>query len=214
MTTKQTTKSPTTKIISPCSPTTHAIDSIFISPENNIHVIVDHDELWEYKSRVWKSYDLLKKYPGIESGVRGGVKCKKGLTWFFKDRRVWAFKGYILMPSYPKRISDRLFPSNPYTATLIGGKMYILKGSFAYNFNTETLKTDGRFPKHVSNIFIGLPAWIENSVEYKNEHYMFKGDMVYKLKGEYGFEVLLRGYPKRINEAWFPCFQSRFRNWI
>jgi hypothetical protein len=91
-------------------------------------VIVDRNELWEYSTakKSWTQYDLLKKFPGLIEGVRGGVRYD-GLTWFFKGRDIWAFKGYKLEPSFPKKCSDLLFPSNSYAATVIKGEMYILR---------------------------------------------------------------------------------------
>lgn len=194
---------------SPCNTKQHIIESAFMSPDNNIFVIVNHDELWKYKirSNKWSHHDLLRVYKGIESGVRGGVKCKKGLTWFFKDRRAWVYKGYKLQSGYPKRITDPLYPSNPYTAALVRGQMYILKGSFAYKFNTEKLSTDLRFPTRVSKVFRGIPKWIEASLKYKNEHYMFKGELVYKVKITKTKQYVLKGYPKKIKSFWFPCIR-------
>lgn len=55
--------------------------------------------------------------------------------------------------------------------------MYILKGSFAYKFNTETLSTDLKFPSRVSKVFSGIPKWVEASLDYKKGHFMFKGDL-------------------------------------
>ncbi len=166
-------------------------------------VIVDSDELWEYNipRKTWIKHELIKKYPGIINGVRGGVKYE-GLTWFFKGRFVWAFKGFNLEPSYPKKVTDLLFPSNSYAATVINGEMHILrvnriyyilkiiltkksfkkltiikKGSFAYKFNTKKFKTDGLFPTNVRKLFEDLPVWIEAAIEYNSEQYMFKDDL-------------------------------------
>ena len=44
--------------------------------------------LWQYDEarHGWKNNGLMSKtYPNIELYVRGGVRCKKGLTWFFKS---------------------------------------------------------------------------------------------------------------------------------
>ncbi len=48
------------------------------------------------------------------------------------------------------------------------------KGSFAYEFNTITLTVVDSLPGFIKKVFPGLPDWIETSIKYNEQHYMFK----------------------------------------
>ena len=138
--------------------------------------MTDHDDLWLYNvtGRNWNRFSLYEVYPKIESAVRGGVKCPRNYTWFFKGKKVWAYDNYNLVNGYPKLVKDPLFPSNPWTAVNKDGKIYVLKGSFAYEFDTIKLAVVGNHPGYLKKVFPGLPDWVESAVKYNEQHYMFK----------------------------------------
>lgn len=71
------------KNILPCNTPSEVV---FTSPRNNVWVLIDHDDLWLYNltGRNWNRFTLYEAFPKIESAVRGGVKCSKNYTWFFK----------------------------------------------------------------------------------------------------------------------------------
>ena len=58
-------------------------------PKNNIYALLDYDDLWEYDmiAKTWTSGEngkFRRLFPNLVNGVRGGVRCDKNLTWFFK----------------------------------------------------------------------------------------------------------------------------------
>jgi hypothetical protein len=73
-------------LLEPC--TSH-IDAMMYTPENNVQVLVNERSLWEFdvKKRVWAKKDFYKTYPNLQAGVRGGYRCKKNYTWFFKCKK-------------------------------------------------------------------------------------------------------------------------------
>lgn len=122
-----------------------------LGPKNNIWALVNDDELWYYDLalRNWKKHRIYDIYPKLEPGVRGGVKCSRNLTWFFKGiatkrynheilvkfhqitigRNVWAYKDYELQSGFPKYIYSPLYRSNPWSAINKNGKIYLLRVS-------------------------------------------------------------------------------------
>jgi hypothetical protein len=61
---------------------------IIEGPNNILYVLLDGRILWRYDeaNHGWKNTGNIDiTYPRLELEVRGGVKCKKGYTWFFKS---------------------------------------------------------------------------------------------------------------------------------
>ena len=71
---------------------------------------------------------MKKIFPNLPHGVRGGVKCKNGYTWFFKGKKVWAYKGNELLPNYPHDMKNtKLFPKLVLSAANKNGNVYLLR---------------------------------------------------------------------------------------
>ena len=57
-------------------------------PRNVLYVLIDGSTLWAYDETKggWRNNGLIKnRYQKLENDVRGGVKCKRGYSWFFKS---------------------------------------------------------------------------------------------------------------------------------
>ena len=157
-----------------------SVDAFFYSPENNIRALVDGQDLWEYNmaQRLWQRKDLFKLYPGIQSGVRGGFRCKNNLTWFFKHKKMWAYKSNQLVAGFPKRTFDPLFPNSLHAVAAMGNnsRVYLLKGSFLIEFSTASFKLSDHNVMGVRAVFPGLPNGVEASFydQGKRELLFFK----------------------------------------
>ena len=58
-------------------------------PFNSLYVLLDGVTVWLYNERqnAWKNTGpIYYLYRELEPDVRGGVKCNKGYTWFFKSK--------------------------------------------------------------------------------------------------------------------------------
>ena len=51
-------------------------------------MILQEHELWTFNlnKKTWKINELQNFYPGLETGVRGGVTTKENITYFFKSK--------------------------------------------------------------------------------------------------------------------------------
>jgi len=163
------------------------------------------DHLWNYDvlNDVWTRKPFYTTYPSIEANVRGGVRCNRNYTWFFKGKRTWAYNGYKLLDGFPKIIRDPLYPNNPYTAVHKNGKIYLLKDNLAYEFDPVTLDASDE-PEYVQKVFPDLPRGIQASVSFKNQQFMFKNRLVFKYDKRRN--LLTANYPKIKHEGWFACF--------
>lgn len=118
------------------------------------------------------------------------------MFFLFKGRQLWAYKGYQLLPNYPMDMrKTRMYPKLILSAAAKNGniyllrvklvnlmpivlkinkKLYLLKGAHAFNFDTVNLKIKNDHPEMVSDIFPGLPYWVDAAVQYENVHYFFR----------------------------------------
>jgi hypothetical protein len=49
-------------------------------------LLKESDQLWEFDMlrKNWTDHDFKKLFPILVKGVKGGVRCKDNITWFFK----------------------------------------------------------------------------------------------------------------------------------
>lgn len=132
--------------------------------------------LWRYEieKHKWDTIPLYSTYQDMIASFRGGFTFNN-MTWFIKGKRVFAYNHQkMLLHGYPRYIKDPLFPNNAYTAVNKNGDIYVLKGSFAYNLNLETLRLSEPYPDNLVEVFPGIPWWIESSLDADDYIYFFK----------------------------------------
>jgi hypothetical protein len=91
---------------------------IIEGPNNILYVLLDGRTLWRYDeaNHGWKNTGNIEyTYPRLESDVRGGVKCKKGYTWFFKSN---AFQVIISFPIAQYKFFFKMLKYGPIMAII------------------------------------------------------------------------------------------------
>ncbi|XP_040906703.1 collagenase 3a [Toxotes jaculatrix] len=119
----------------------------------------------------------------------------------FKDRRVWAFRGYDLVQGYPKSISSFGLPKTvkKVTAALYDadkGKTLFFVDSNYYSYDEATKKMDEGFPKRVDETFSGLTSKVTAAFQYRGFAYIYSGPYMYEYSLRSGrmFRVLKNNY--------------------
>lgn len=118
----------------------------------------------------------------------------------FKDRQVWAFRGYDLEAGYPKSISSLGLPQTvkKVDAALYdvdSGKALFFVGSQYYSYNEITKKMDPS-PKNVEKTFSGLTSRVTAAFQYRGFTYIYSGPIMfeYSLRSGHRFRELGNNY--------------------
>jgi hypothetical protein len=143
-------------------------------------VLDENYKLWEYevKRERWESRDLFKLYPNLTEGVRGGSRSDQRLTWFFKGRHVWVYHDYTLLSGFPYRVPESVFPTHVYTSLWKDNKLYGMKDSFLYEFNTSELQGEEKNPEIINFALPGVPGLVQSTFVDKDSYYFFKDEML------------------------------------
>ncbi|XP_044078701.1 collagenase 3-like [Siniperca chuatsi] len=119
----------------------------------------------------------------------------------FKDRRVWAFSGYDLVPGYPKSISNFGLPSTvkKIDAALYdekSGKTLFFVGRDYYSYDEAKKTMDKGFPKRLDETFSGLTGKVTAAFQNKGFAYIYSGVHMfeYSLSSGMLFRVLRNNY--------------------
>nr|XP_046267628.1 collagenase 3a [Scatophagus argus] len=119
----------------------------------------------------------------------------------FRDRRVWAFRGYDLVPGYPKSISNFGLPTQvkKISAALYdeeSGKTLFFVGNDYYSYDEARKTMDPGFPKRVDETFSGLTGKVTAAFQYRGFAYIYSGPYMfeYSLRSKRLFRVLRNNY--------------------
>ena len=57
-------------------------------PDNNIYVFIQPETLWKFDiiAKHWRKEHINKYYPDLPDDFKGGVRCDKNITWFFRGK--------------------------------------------------------------------------------------------------------------------------------
>ncbi|XP_068600586.1 collagenase 3a [Brachionichthys hirsutus] len=120
---------------------------------------------------------------------------------FFKDRQVWAFRGYNLSPGYPKSISTFGLPRNvkKINAALYdvySGKTLLFVGDKYYSYDEDKNIMDPGFPKRVDESFSGMTSKVTAAFQYRGFAYLYSGSFMieYSLQSKTLYRILGNDY--------------------
>ncbi|RNA10331.1 matrix metallo ase-19, partial [Brachionus plicatilis] len=177
--------------------------AVFLGPDwSTVYAILDDDHgfyKFDLGSRSWKKESLSRVYRGLPSEARGGLIDDKGIIWFFHDIKIYAYRRSQLLPGFPKKIDDFLYPKHPYAAAYKNKKIYLFKNWLLYELDVENLKIKNIH--RTSTIFDGLSMHVDASFRYNGYQYFFNNEKMYKFDER--LNRMESGYPKLTSDDWF-----------
>ncbi|XP_042287784.1 matrix metalloproteinase-18-like [Thunnus maccoyii] len=159
----------------------------------------------------WRSYPQSNKpqqslittfWPNAPVNIDAAYESKQSDdVLLFKDRKVWAFSGYDLVPGYPKTISSF---GLPITVEKIDAAMYdvdsrktlFFVGRDYYSYDETKQAMDEGFPKRVDETFSGMTGKVTAALQYGGFTYLYSGPQMFEYSMASGrlFRVLENSY--------------------
>ncbi|XP_043085303.1 collagenase 3-like [Puntigrus tetrazona] len=142
----------------------------------------------------------LKAPDNIDAAYEDRVQDK---VFFFKDRKVWAFKGTSLEPGYPKTLSSFGLPSSVRKVSAAvhdSGKTLLFVDKVYYSYNERTKKMDRGYPQPVQSVFPKMTEEVTAAHISNGYIYLYSGTNVYE------FGLYSKRYLRVLKNNFFlPC---------
>lgn len=108
---------------------------------------------------------------------------------FFSGQRYWTFDGNVLLPGYPRPLTDLGLPADlkRVDATLVwghNGQTYFFAGNQYWRFNETREHIDPDYPRDIS-AWHGVPSHLTSALRWKGGRtYFFKGKVFWQFDNE------------------------------
>ncbi|XP_061659911.1 collagenase 3-like [Syngnathoides biaculeatus] len=154
------------------------------------------------QSRTPQQSFITNLWPNAPRKIDAAYESRQsGNVFLFQGRQVWAFRGYDLVPGYPKAITIFGLPKNvkKVDAALYdveSGKTLFFVGKSYYSYDEASKKRDKGFPKRVDETFSGMTGKVTAALQYKGFTYIYSGPQMFEYSLSTGtfFRVLGNNY--------------------
>uniref|UniRef100_H3CC98 interstitial collagenase n=1 Tax=Tetraodon nigroviridis TaxID=99883 RepID=H3CC98_TETNG len=169
-------------------------------------------EIYFFKGRfLWRRHTqssipqqslIANFWPGAPDEIDAAVERRSSdRVFLFKDRQVWAFRGYDLVAGYPKSISSFGLPGavKKVDAALLdeeSGKMLFFVDRMLYSYDEATETLEPGFPQRVDRTFPDILGRVTAAFEYRGFAYIYSGPVMfeYSLGSKRLFRLLDNSY--------------------
>ncbi|CAJ1064570.1 collagenase 3-like [Xyrichtys novacula] len=164
----------------------------------------------------WRSYPqsytpqqslITNFWPSAPSSIDAAYENRRSDRIFlFRNRRVWAFRGYTPVRGYPKKLSTFGFPRSVrkidaalHDADSSKTLFFVGNNYYSYDETKETMDRDS--PKRVDQTFYGLDNKVTAAFQYRGFTYIYSGPYMfeYDLRSGRLYRVLRNSYFLRCN---------------
>ncbi|XP_077596199.1 collagenase 3-like [Stigmatopora nigra] len=149
---------------------------------------------------------ITNLWPNGPSRVDAAYESQtSGNVFLFKGRQVWAFRGYDLVPGYPKSVTSFGLPQEVKKVDaalydVYSERILLFVGRMYYSYNEANKKIDQGFPKRVDEKFSGLTGRVTAAFQYRGFAYIYSGAQMFEYSLSSGTFYRVLG-----NNYFLPC---------